>query len=178
MDVGEFNNPKKEEEKMNKKIYAVIIGSTLALSLAGCGTTQDNNQSQSNTQNTQTQSNNTSKSAKDDSMKGMEMENDQALAKAFKDELDGFTTIEQDIKKGDYKSANTIAGKLHDEFHAAILPPLKAKKGEAYAEEIHGKYDALQDAISSNNNTNITKLIKVNRDNLNKVAEILGVSLK
>ncbi|WP_397539195.1 hypothetical protein [Rummeliibacillus pycnus] len=174
--MGEFNNQKKEEEeKMNKKIYAIIIGSSLAFSLTGCGTSQDHNQSQSNTL---TQSNTTSKSTKDDSMKGMEMENNQALAKAFKDELDGFTTIEQDIKKGDYKSANTIAGKLHDEFHAAILPPLKAKKGEVYAEEIHGKYDALQDAITSKDNTNITKLIKVNRDNLKKVAEILGVSIK
>lgn len=45
----------------------------------------------------------------------------------------------------------------------SILPPLKAKKGETYAENIHGKYDELQDAVASKNTSNITELIKVNR---------------
>ena len=159
---------------MNKKIMTVIIGTTLTLSLTACGTSQNNNNSQS-TNTTQTKS--TSKSNQDSSMKGMKMGN-QTLAKAFQDELNGFTTIEQDIKKGDYKSAQTLASNLHDEFHAAILPPLEAKKGETYAENIHAKYDELQDAVSSKNTSKITELIKVNRDNLSTVAKILGVSIK
>ncbi|MGG2066753.1 hypothetical protein [Bacillus sp. S14(2024)] len=155
---------------MNKKRFAVILGALLALSLAGCGTSQNNNKSN--------QSSQAPKSDQDNSMKGMEMGNQQSLAKAFQDELNGFTTIEQDVNKGDYTSATTLAGNLHDEFHAAILPPLTEKKGKTYAEDIHGKYDELQDAITSKNNTKIAELIKVNRDNLNTVAKILGVTIK
>ncbi len=160
---------------MNKKIFVVFLGALLALSLAGCGTSQNNNKSESKSS---TQSSQSPKSNQDNSMKGMKMENQQPLAKAFQDELGGFTTIEQDVQKGDYTSANTLAGNLHDEFHAAILPPLTEKKGKTYAEDIHGKYDELQDAITSKNNTKIAELIKVNRDNLDTVAKILSVSLK
>jgi uncharacterized lipoprotein len=159
---------------MNKKIFVPIMGAFLVLSLAGCGTSQTTNKSENKSSN---QSSQASKSNQDDSMKGMKMDN-QPLEKAFKDELNGFTTIEQDIQKGDYKSANTLAGNLHDEFHAAILPPLTDKKGKAYAEDIHGKYDELQDAITSKDTSKIAELIKVNRDNLNTAAQILGVTLK
>ena len=160
---------------MNKKIFVVVIGTLLALSLTGCGTSQDNNKSQGKNE---TQSNSASKPSQDHSMKGMQMENQQPLTKAFQDELNGFTTIEQDVNKGDYKTATTVATNLHDVFHAAILPPLKDKKGETYAEDIHGKYDELQDAITSENATKIAEQIKVNRDNLITVSKILGVSLK
>jgi uncharacterized lipoprotein len=159
---------------MNKKIFVPIMGAFLVLSLAGCGTSQTTNKSENKSS---AQSSQASKSNQDDSMKGMKMDN-QPLEKAFQDELNGFTTIEQDIQKGDYKSANTLAGNLHDEFHAAILPPLTDKKGKAYAEDIHGKYDELQDAITSKDTSKIAELIKVNRDNLNTAAQILGVTLK
>ncbi len=161
---------------MNKKIITLLIGTALTFSLTACGASQ-NNQSQS--KNT-TQNNSTSKSSQDNSMSGMKMDNkgNQSLTKAFQEELNGFTTIEQDINKGDYTSATTLANTLHDEFHAAILPPLTTKKGKTYAEDIHGKYDELQDAITSKNNSKIAELIKVNRDNLNTIAPILGVSLK
>ncbi|OIK05973.1 hypothetical protein BIV60_27500 [Bacillus sp. MUM 116] len=150
---------------MNKKIIIAVIGTALTLSLAGCGTSQNNSASKSHQDH----------SMKD--MKGMKMDN-QPLTKAFKDELNGFTTIEQDVQKGNYKDATTIANNLHDEFHSAILPPLTEKKGKTYAEDIHGKYDELQDAITSKNRAKIVELIKVNRDNLDTVAKILGVSLK
>ncbi|NRD78070.1 hypothetical protein HPT25_11800 [Bacillus sp. BRMEA1] len=154
---------------MRKKMIAFISGALLLFGLAGCGTSQSNNQSQNTA---------SSKSSHDhSSMKGMDM-GDQSLTKAFQDELKGFTTIEQDIKKGDYKSATTVATNLHDEFHAAILPPLKDKKGETYAENIHGKYDSLQDAIVSKDHSKIAEMIKVNRDNLISVAKILGVSVQ
>jgi uncharacterized lipoprotein YehR (DUF1307 family) len=161
---------------MNKKILTIVIGTALTLSLAGCGSSQTNNSQSKNTN----QSSNATKSSKDNSMPGMKMGNqdNQPLTKAFQDELNGFTTIEQDVSKGDYTSATTLAGNLHDEFHAAILPPLTEKKGKKYAEDIHGKYDELQDAITSKNNSKITEMIKVNRDNLNTIAPILGISLK
>lgn len=160
---------------MNKKVFGVIMGTLLALSLAGCGTSQDANTSQVKKE---TQSNSASKPSQDHTMKEMQMDDQHPLTKAFNDELNGFTTIEQDIKKGDYKHATVIATNLHDVFHAAILPSLKVKKGETYAEDIHGKYDELQDAILSNNTTKIAEQIKVNRDNLITVAKILGVALK
>lgn len=144
---------------MIKKISVIILSTFLALSLGGCGTS-------------------TTKSSKDSSMEGMQMGKQQPLAKAFQDELNGFSTIEQDVKKGDYTSATALASNLHDEFHAAILPPLTEKKGKTYAEDIHGKYDELQDAVTSKDNIKIAELIKVNRDNLNTVAKILGISLK
>jgi hypothetical protein len=145
---------------MYKKIIAVVCGALLIFGLVGCGGSSNTN--------------------KDSSMKGMKMgnQNQKALKQAFQDELDGFTAVNKDVSKGDYKSAKTLAGKLHDEFHAEILPPLKAKKGEAYAENIHGKYDELQDAISNEDTSKIAELIKVNRDNLHNVAKILGVSIQ
>lgn len=141
---------------MNKKLLAAVIGVLLVVGLSGCGTSKTANQSMDN----------------------MKMDSKQPLMKAFMDELNGFTTIEQDIKKGDYKNAATIANNLHDEFHAVILPPLKAKKGANYAENIHGKYDELQDAINGKNNVNIEAKIKLNRDNLHTIAGVLGVTIK
>lgn len=161
---------------MNKKIITVLIGTALTLSLAACGTSQSNT---SQSKNTSQSSRNATKSSQDNSMPGeYGKQGNQPLTKAFQDELNGFTTIEQDVQKGNYSSAQTLASNLHDEFHAAILPPLTAKKGSTYAEEIHAKYDELQDAVTSKNNSKISELIKVNRDNLNTIAPILGVSLK
>jgi hypothetical protein len=152
---------------MFKKMAAVVFGALLIFDLVGCGSSSNTNKDSS------------MKGMKmDSSMKGMNMGDQKALKQAFQDELDGFTTVEKDVSKGDYKSAKTLAGKLHDEFHAEILPPLKDKKGETYAENIHGKYDELQDAISSEDTKKISQLVKVNRDNLHTVAKILGVSIK
>jgi hypothetical protein len=148
-----------------KKLFAIIVGVLLASSLVGCG--RSDNKSASKPKQDQSMKN----------MKGMKM-GDQSLTKAFQDELNGFTTIENDVNKGDFKTASAVADNLHNEFHAAILPPLKDKKGETYAENIHGKYDELQDAVASKDKTKIAQMIKVNRDNLVTVAKILGVSLK
>lgn len=153
---------------MFKYILTVICGVALVVSLVGCSSSQNNtNHSQSSGKSLSSQPS----AKKDSSASG-------ALSIAFQDELNGFTTIEQDVKKGDYSSAKQTADQLHNEFHAEILPPLKAKKGNTYAENIHSKYDELQDAVSSKDPTKIAQLIKVNRDNLNTVAKILGVSIK
>lgn len=151
---------------MSKISMALILGAVLAFNLAGCGTTQ---KSESKHEKAVKSSNIVKKGAK--------VTDNQTLSNAFHDELNGFTTIEQEVKKGDYTKANTKASKLHDEFHASILPAIVQKKGETYAENIHGKYDELQDAIKSKNNTRISQLIKINRDNLHIVAKILGVEI-
>lgn len=153
---------------MKKTIRNLAFGVVLLSALAGCGTVQNNTSSTTNA-----------------SMGNMVMGNQAStstastsgLTQAFQDELNGFTSIESDIKSGDWSKATTLASNLHDEFHAAILPPLKAKKGNTYAEDIHSKYDALQDAINAKNKTQIAQLIQVNRTNLHTVAQILGITL-
>ncbi len=152
---------------MNGNVRTTITGVLMVLVLAGCG----QQQASVSTNNANT------------GMGNMVMTNTTpaaqtiGLAQAFEDELNGFTAIENDINKGNYPDATTLANNLHDEFHAAILPPLKAKKGDAYAENVHSKYDELQDAIKDKDTDKIAQLIKVNRDNLHTVASILGVQL-
>ncbi|MFT8315286.1 MAG: hypothetical protein ABF633_13725 [Clostridium sp.] len=161
---------------MNKKIISLIIGSLTTISLlTGCAasseqTVQSTTQNTTNTahaaENTQNQANGSASSPNDE------------LSKAFNDELTGFNTIEQDVKKNHFTDAQKLADQLHETFHMAIVPPLTDKKGKDYAEDIHNKYDELQDAVKSKNTTKIAELIKVNRDNLDTVANILGVSIK
>jgi hypothetical protein len=138
---------------MTKKIFILITGTLLALCLAGCGDSQNKIQSQyiGSAQS--------------------------SLTRPFSDMLYGFTKIEKYLARGDYNSATTISHNLYDEFHDAILPPLTAKKGKTYAENIDKKYDELDDAIRSKNKSKIIELIKVNRDNLKTIAPMLGVSL-
>lgn len=138
---------------MSKKSIIVMMGTIMALGLAGCGDSQNK---------VQPQYIGTAQSS---------------LTRPFSDMLYGFTKIEKYVARGDYASAKTISHNLYDEFHDVILPPLTAKKGKAYSEDIHRKYDELEDAIRSKNKSKITELIKVNRDNLKTIAPILGVSL-
>lgn len=130
-----------------------MMGTLLVLSLAGCGDSLNKVQSQ-NISSPQS-----------------------SLTRPFSDMLYGFTKIEKYTARGDYASAKTISHNLYDEFHDAILPPLTKKKGKAYADVIHEKYDELEEAIRSKDKSKITKLIRINRDNLKTIAPILGVSV-
>jgi hypothetical protein len=138
---------------MSKKIVIIIMGILLALSLSGCGDSQNKIQYQNI-----------------DSPRS-------SLTRPFSDLLYGFTKIEKYVAREDYASAATLSHNLYDEFHDAILPPLKEKMGEAYAADIHEKYDELEDAIKSKNKSKIAELIKVNRNNLKTIAPMFGVSL-
>jgi hypothetical protein len=100
------------------------------------------------------------------------------LEKAFQDEMNGLDVVEHDISKGDYENAQTIVGLLHERLHASIIPSLEEKKGNSYANELHVKYHDLQDAIKEKKDTSISTLIKDNKANLVKVADLLGVSSK
>ncbi|MCM2532596.1 hypothetical protein NDK43_09625 [Neobacillus pocheonensis] len=142
---------------MSKKIFIAIMGTLLALSLAGCGNSLNNSQN-----NIQSQKISYAQ---------------RSLTAPFSDLLYGFTAIKKYVAKGDYDSATTLSNNLYDEFHDAILPSLTAKKGRTYAENIDRKYDELDAAISNKNKLKITELIKENRDNLKTIGPILGVSV-
>lgn len=142
---------------MRNKIFIAMMGTLLVLNLAGCGNALNKNQ-------VDIQSQKISYAQR-------------SLTGPFSDLLYGFSAIEKYVTNGDYDSANTLTNNLYDEFHDAILPPLAAKKGKAYAEQIDGKYDELQNAISNKNKSKVRKLIKENRDNLKTIAPILGVSV-
>ena len=138
---------------MNKKIFIAILGTLLALCIAGCGDSQNKVQPQyiGSAQS--------------------------SLTRDFSDMIYGFTKMEKYVARGDYRSAQTISNNLYDELHEAILPPLATIRGKAYADQIGRKYDELDQAITSKNKSKISKLITVNRDNLKTIAPTLGVRL-
>ncbi|MGG2094414.1 hypothetical protein AB1283_17750 [Bacillus sp. S13(2024)] len=100
------------------------------------------------------------------------------ITKAIQDELNGLTTIEADVNKDDFKGAGDTLEGMHEEYHSNILGPLKDKKGDTYANDMHSKFDALEDALNSKDKNKALNLIKVNRDNLNTAAKDLDVSIK
>ncbi|WCK55095.1 hypothetical protein PP175_03655 [Aneurinibacillus sp. Ricciae_BoGa-3] len=109
---------------------------------------------------------------------GNQAKSNDTLQKVFTAELNGFTKIEQDAKAGNVNKDQALADQLHEVFHAAILAPLKDKKGNTYAENIYAKYDELQDAVKNQDKEKILSLVKINRDNLYATAKTLGVSIK
>ena len=101
------------------------------------------------------------------------------LEKAFQDELNGLATIETNVSTGNYKDAETVATSLHEEFQTVILPFLKEKKGQDYADGILIKnMMSYRAAIKNQKSKDIEKLIKSNQDNLYNIAPLVGVSLK
>ncbi|MED0735787.1 hypothetical protein [Aneurinibacillus thermoaerophilus] len=103
--------------------------------------------------------------------------NNTQVEKAIKDEIQGLATIESNVNKNDFQSASTLFDQIHEEYHSAILPSVKAKNAKL-AEDMHGKFDALEDAIKNKDKTKTLNMIKINRDNLNQAAKELGISLK
>ncbi|WCK53168.1 hypothetical protein PP175_17390 [Aneurinibacillus sp. Ricciae_BoGa-3] len=168
---------------MKKSTKGILVASlilSLDLLQAGCGSSQQSQNQNAPNQSAPSQSGQTGSGSMNMDHNKMNMGNSatQGLEKAFADELNGLAKMEQDANKGDIKNDAALADQLHEEFHAAILTPLKAKKGNTYAEDIHGKYDELQDAVKKQDKNKILELVKVNRDNLHKVADILGVKIK
>jgi len=68
------------------------------------------------------------------------------IQKAIKDELTGLSSIEADVNKGDFDAAAKLFKPLHDEYHASVLPPIQSKNANM-AEDMHAKFDALDDAL-------------------------------
>jgi hypothetical protein len=143
---------------MSKKILIAIMGTLLTLSVAGCGDTLNNNELNSQSDYKMTHAK-------------------RSLSTPFADMFYGFRLMDKFIAKGDYAAAKTLSRNLDDEFHDAILPSIIAKKGKTYANGIDEKYDELTEAISRKNKSKIRELIVVNRNNLKKIAPMVGVSV-
>ena len=99
------------------------------------------------------------------------------IAKVLHNERNGLTEIQSDARQGLWANAWKTASVLDSDFNRAVLPSLKATKGNTYAEAIHSKLDALRDAVESHNRSETDKLVQVNRANLHAVAKIFGVSM-
>jgi hypothetical protein len=143
---------------MNKKIFIAIMGTLLTLSVAGCGDTLNNREL-------------SIRSAHKISYAK------RSLSTPFADMFYGFRLMDKLVANEDYDAAKTLSRNLDDEFHDAILPSITAKKGKPFADGIDGKYDQLTEAISNKNKSKIRELITVNRNNLKKIAPMLGVSV-
>jgi hypothetical protein len=143
---------------MSKKILTAVMGTLLTISIVGCGDTLNNNQ-------LNTQSDYKMTRAK------------RSLSTPFVDMFYGFKMMDKFIAHEDYASAKTLSRNLDDEFHDAILPSLIARKGKTFAAGIDEKYDELSTAIFQKNKPQIHKLIVENRNNLKRIAPMLGVSV-
>lgn len=154
---------------MNRKNFMTAsLVLSLGFGLAGCSS------SQQPTQQAQPAPNQTQKTTPDQSKAAP---NNAQLQKAFQDELNGLTIIETDVKKGDMDTVGKIFDQIHDEFHAAVLPPIKAKNANL-AKDMHSKFDELDDAIGNKDKNKILSLLKVNHDSLTQGAKELGISIK
>ncbi|MCZ8516276.1 hypothetical protein O9H85_28560 [Paenibacillus filicis] len=99
------------------------------------------------------------------------------IGKAINDELTGLSSIEAAVNKGDFDSAGKLFGPLHDEYHASVLPPIQDKNAKL-AEDMHTKFDSLDDAVDQKDKDKILSAIKANKDSLNQAAKELGVTIK
>jgi hypothetical protein len=184
MVMDQIHHSKKRGIKMNRSTKGIITGSlilSLSIIQAGCSSSQQPQNQSAPNKSAQTGSGNMNMDHNKMNMgssSNSSASTNQGLQKAFVDELNGLAKMEQDAQKGNVKNDSALADQLHEEFHAAILSPLKDKKGNTYAEDVHSKYDELQDAVKKQDKNKILQLVKVNRDNLQKAADILGVKIK
>jgi PBP1b-binding outer membrane lipoprotein LpoB len=80
-------------------------------------------------------------------------------------ELTGLTIIENEVNTGDFQKAEVTFDQMHSAYHSAVLPQIK-DKNKTLADDMHSKFDALEVAIASKNETNIIKMINANRESL------------
>ncbi|RXY98898.1 hypothetical protein [Fictibacillus sp. S7] len=144
-----------------KGFLLIPLTFAVSLGLAGCSSSQNSGDDHSQHEHKDTNTNKT---------------NNSQTAKAIKEELNGLTAIEKDVNKKDFKSAADQFESMHEEYHSAVLPPIEAKN-KKMGEDMHGKFDALEEAINSKDKTQILKNVKINRDCLQKAAKELGIQL-
>ncbi|HJV47257.1 MAG TPA: hypothetical protein VJ824_16185 [Bacillota bacterium] len=157
-----------------KNTLTVVLALSLGFGLSGCGSDEHHEHGQkigTAQQPAPTQQQNNQVSQPTDSLSNVQIE------KAIQDELNGLTTIETAVNKGDFEAASKTFEPIHDEYHAAVLPPIKAKN-QKLAEDMHSKFDALDAALDAKDKNKILSAIKTNRDSLNQAAKELGISVK
>lgn len=99
------------------------------------------------------------------------------IGKAINDEMTGLSSIEAAVNKGDFDNASKLFDPLHDEYHASVLPSIQDKNAKL-AEDMHTKFDSLDNAIDQKDKDKILNAIKTNKDSLNQAARELGVAIK
>jgi hypothetical protein len=97
-------------------------------------------------------------------------------SKAIKEELHGLDLIEKDVNKKDFNSAADQFESMHEKYHASVLPPIESEN-KKMGEDMHSKFDALEEAINSKDKTQILNNVKVNRESLKKAAKELKIQL-
>ncbi|MGD8192165.1 hypothetical protein ACQCN2_19520 [Brevibacillus ginsengisoli] len=148
--------------KMNRLLSVSLI-LLLGLGQAGCGSQQPSTPQASPEHQEQSNQSNIPSSSQ--------------FGKAIQDELNGLASIESDIAKGDIDSASKTFETIHEEYHASVLPPIKEKNAKL-SEDMHTKFDSLDDAIGSKDKDKILKAIKVNRESLKQASKEMGISIQ
>jgi hypothetical protein len=151
-----------DTKKINKETM-MLIPLTLAIcfGLAGCGTSEHSEHDHAKHEHKNT---NTGKP------------NNNQTSKAIKQELNELDIIEKDVNQRNFKSASDQFESRHEEYHSAVLPPIEAKN-KKMGEDMHGNFDALEEAINSKDKAQILKNVKINRESLQKAAKELGIQL-
>lgn len=99
------------------------------------------------------------------------------LRQAIEDELLALTNIENQVQKGNFKNAHVAFENIHEIYHTTVFPRIKEKDGKL-AEQMHGRFDALEDAINRQDKSATLNMIKVNRKNLEEVADMYDLTIR
>lgn len=155
--------------KVNKIVFASLT-LFLSLGLAACSSSsqqskQDQTKQAETTQQHEHESTNTTGPS------------NSQVGKSIQDEINGLAAIESSVNKDDFKSAAATFEQIHEEYHAAVLPAVEDKDAKL-GEDMHNKFDALEEAINSKDKNLTLNMIKVNRNNLNQAAKELNINLK
>jgi hypothetical protein len=160
----------------------------LGTGLSGCGSSQQAAPTQQPASSQQSGASQSPRNSQQ-SMPGMDMSqpsksnpstsspSNAQVGKAIQDELNGMKTIEAAVNKGDFDTASKTFEPLHNEYHAAVLPPIQAKNPKL-AEDMHSKFDALDSSLDTKDKNKILSAIKTNVDSLNQAAKELGISIQ
>ncbi|NHM34107.1 hypothetical protein G8761_26720, partial [Bacillus sp. C11] len=144
----------------SKNLLSLMLTILLVIALSACNSKGNDKQTtDSNNQSSHKHSNN------DTEEQHSEESNPSQAEKDFQSELDGLTKLQSEIQKGDFQSAGNEYESLHEAFHTSVLPPVE-KKNTNLAEEMHNKFDALEEAINKKDKTQASKMVDTNRQNI------------
>jgi uncharacterized lipoprotein YehR (DUF1307 family) len=154
---------------MKSKIYAnLLLAILLVLTLAACNNSKEPAKQTGDSDHHESHNH---------AVKENEKANPAQTEKDFQYELDGLSKLETDVKKDDFESAGNLFEQLHEVYHPSVLPSVE-KKNPDLAEEMHNKFDALEDAINKKDMTQALNMVNTNRQYFLKAAKELGLSLK
>jgi molecular chaperone GrpE (heat shock protein) len=154
-----------------KNLLSLLLTIQLNLTLSACNSNGNNK----HTEDLDNQS--SQKHTQNHSEKHSEESNPTQAEKDFQSELDGLTKLQNEIQKGEFESGKNDFENLHEAFHTSVIPPVE-KKNPNLAEDMHSKFDALEDSINKKEKTQAIKMVDANRQNILQAGKELGLSLK